>query len=504
MQLLVASKSIAGTFAEICYEQDIAKTRLECLLQSLTSLGEETQAQDIAEHVEALFATMDNTLDALRVRAAKLDTLTSPEEISAEAARIVAEAKQVRSATLTPLHTIQEDLEEQVQRLGRIAQASSFTVLLAETLMAQRAKEASGLAQADGADTGVDAGTSASTQAATQATVQASATAAEAISTWDDLAPTIDSIITRYSYVMARPEYLTGQSFNVLVTYGTAFLDSVEACAGFEERTALNPEELNQLLTTANQARVLQDLLGRYEQEVNVMRELIAKITEYEAVVDTSLHGKHSAHFATVDEAQAYLTALEQTRAEEQQHKYLSACIDEVMRRHGYDIARSVTLERATFGEHRLFGSAADDEGIHVFVNDAGDAMLEAVSAPDLADLPADATVTIAPTSDPEQAQAMIALQQDFCSVYAEIEAELAAYGVHLDTIHRCAPSTQFSKVVHTQAQQEEAGDRIVATEVTRGMSRSSFQRSQQSRRGQHDRGRRERASHRPPREQAR
>ncbi|MDE8702670.1 hypothetical protein PZH32_06800 [Adlercreutzia equolifaciens] len=151
--------------------------------------------------------------------------------------------------------------------------------------------------------------------------------------------------------------------------------------------------------------------------------------------------------FATLEEAAAYRDMLLRRLEEADRNAYLQACIDTVMARHGYTISRSVTLGRDLAGDHRLFGREDATEGLHAFLSDSGDLMLQVAGLPDGIDsISEDAAVCLEAAAPGARTDELLADQHDFCAVYDEIAADLAAFGITNRVQYRAEPSEAFCR----------------------------------------------------------
>ena len=125
-------------------------------------------------------------------------------------------------------------------------------------------------------------------------------------------------------------------------------------------------------------------LLPTMESNAAAMADLIALIEDAEADLRAQSvpFAEAFGTFATLEEAVGRLETLRALQLQVDRNAYLKACIDTVMARHGYTIARSVTMGRDLMGTHRLFGREDATEGLHAFVSDAGDLMLQVAGLP--------------------------------------------------------------------------------------------------------------------------
>lgn len=222
----------------------------------------------------------------------------------------------------------------------------------------------------------------------------------------------------------------------------------------------LQPETVAQLAlllpAMESNARAFKELTAAIEDAANQLR---ARGCTPGAVPD----------FATLEEAAAYRDTLLRQLEEADRNAYLQACIDTVMARHGYTISRSVTMGRDLTGDHRLFGREGATEGLHAFLSDSGDLMLQVAGLPTGIDGVSDgAAVALEAAAPGTRTDQLFADQQDFCAVYDEIADELAAFGITNRVQYRAEPSTAFCRELVQE--RDEQG----ATEQRRDMAGTS------------------------------
>ena len=218
-------------------------------------------------------------------------------------------------------------------------------------------------------------------------------------------------------------------------------------------------------------------LLPTMESNAAAMADLVALIEDAEA--DLGAQGIPFAAapgtFATLEEAAERLEALRALQIQADRNAYLKACIDTVMARHGYTIARSVTMGRDLAGTHRLFGREDATEGLHAFVSDAGDLMLQVAGLPEGIEAVKDGEiVTMEPAPAETRTERLLADQHDFCAVYDEIADDLAAFGITNTVRYKGAPDAVFCREMRAVADVEaRAGmaerDGIRASNESRG-----------------------------------
>lgn len=440
MQLTAADKAITAAFSRAQTELDKAEDRIESLVRSLRICSESQLADSVFEQASVAIGRASAQFSDVRAQRSALETCASIGQIDAQANIISNNIRMIKDEALRALKSLEDDAQEALCKAQRNAEASSFASMLHEVL-----------AESGKADSAVAKAGNATVVSAVAAGKEESAVA-ENTPIWEDVADVVGDAVSRYADVMAHPEYLTSKTAHVLIEHGSQLLDVVEQCAA---QQAISTDQIDQSVfrLASNQANIMFELLPACEREAVYMREIITQIDELERILSPGDldSEKAPATFASLDDAERYLEELKATRVVDRQQEYLRSCIDEVMRRHGYDIARSVTLDHQVAGEHLVFGNEIASEGIHVFVGENGDMMMEAVGVSDPASIAEGDQVSITKVQDADRANYLLELQEDFCAVYAEIADELEVYGIHMNTIHRCAPSAGYSKELQLQ-----------------------------------------------------
>lgn len=200
--------------------------------------------------------------------------------------------------------------------------------------------------------------------------------------------------------------------------------------------------------TTAPQIALL---LPAMESNAAAMADLAALIDDAAAQLASRGLAAPAAPpaFATLEEGAHHLEALRAALDQADRDAYLQVCIDTVMARHGYDIARSVRMGRDLAGTHRLYGSAAGTEGIHAFVSDQGDLMLQVAGTPrGLANVEDGDEVSLEAAPAGLRSEALLESQNDFCAVYDEIADELAEFGIVNSVRYKAPPDAAFCREV--------------------------------------------------------
>ncbi|MEE0705240.1 MAG: hypothetical protein UCH28_02520 [Adlercreutzia sp.] len=211
------------------------------------------------------------------------------------------------------------------------------------------------------------------------------------------------------------------------------------------DRTLLRETVRNLQLDTVAQLALL---LPAMESNARAFGELTAAIED--AANQLRARGcaaSTAPSFATLEEAAAYRDMLLRQLEEADRNAYLQTCIDTVMARHGYTISRSVTMGRDLTGDHRLFGREGATDGLHAFLSDSGDLMLQVAGLPDGIDgISEEAAVALEAAAPGTRTDELLADQHDFCAVYDEIAADLAAFGITNRVQYRAEPSEAFCR----------------------------------------------------------
>ncbi len=196
------------------------------------------------------------------------------------------------------------------------------------------------------------------------------------------------------------------------------------------------------------QARIIQSRMATQEQPLS---RAFARIRALEAQLGSNAAARRPA-FKDADAVYARLDALEAAVHARDEQRYIRACIDEVMREHGYDVVRSVDFSGNANGEHLVFAGASPDSdgteatGIHAFFTPAGDMMLEVVGLRgESSGLEHD---RMGAAENAAETQNLLAAQARFCAVYAEIADDLAKRGIVNKVVHRAAPDARHCKAV--------------------------------------------------------
>lgn len=446
-QLTAADKAITAAFSRAQNELDKAEDRIESLVRSLRSCDESQLADHTLKQAREALDHAFGELSEVRAQRTMLDACTSISQVDVQASSISSNIRTIKDKTLRVLEPFVGNLEEALKKAQRNKEASSFAAMLHEVL-------------AEGAvPSGVIANAANTADDLADAARKEERICVESAPIWEDIADSVCNAVSRYASVMSHPEYLTSKTARVLIEHGSRFLDAVEQCA-VQQNSSAGQISQTALRSVSNQTNIMHELLPACEREAIYMRDVVTQIEELERILPQADLGDEVAPtaFASLDEAEIYLESLKVKRDTARQQEYLRSCVDEVMTRHGYNIARSVTLHQQVAGEHLVFGNEEAGEGIHVFVSQNGDMMMEAVGVSAPASIAEGDQVSITKTEDTDQANYLLKFQEGFCAVYAEIADELEGYGIHVNTIHRFAPSVEYSRQL--QLKQKVENDR--------------------------------------------
>lgn len=121
---------------------------------------------------------------------------------------------------------------------------------------------------------------------------------------------------------------------------------------------------------------------------------------------------------------------------------YIKRQIDEVMKKHGYDIVRSDMLAEANQSGQVLYG-VDKDTAINVFVSDENQVTMRVVG------VGFDSNISEA------EGERLFQQQCAFCSMHPQITAELAMRGVILHTKKHMPPDKKFNKKIQTKTKSD-------------------------------------------------
>lgn len=242
------------------------------------------------------------------------------------------------------------------------------------------------------------------------------------------------------------------------------------------------PADRALLLETARElgpqaAAQLALLLPTMESNAAAMADLIALIEDAEADLRAQSvpFAEAFGTFATLEEAVGRLETLRALQLQVDRNAYLKACIDA---RYGTPRLHHRPLGHygaRPHGTHRLFGREDATEGLHAFVSDAGDLMLQVAGLPGGIEAVEDGeVVTMEAAPGGARTERLLADQHDFCAVYDEIAEDLAAFGITNTVRYKAAPDTAFCREMRAVADVEaRAGmaerDGIRASNESRG-----------------------------------
>lgn len=235
---------------------------------------------------------------------------------------------------------------------------------------------------------------------------------------------------------------------------------ALSAIAHAVRKTSESARMAGRTLTSAEaegllaQAKTIRSRIS--SQEASITKAL-ARIDALESLLGSAA-GTRPPSFKNADAVFARLDALEAIVRANDERRYIRACIDDVMRKHGYDVVRSVELSETAPDGHFLFtnsnGKSDAETGIHAFIADSGDMMLEVVGVSQDGDARRDRMDAV---SDAAQQNDLMAAQTRFCSVYAEIEEDLAHLGIVNKVRHKAPPDVRHCKRIRLAASKRNA-----------------------------------------------
>ena len=197
----------------------------------------------------------------------------------------------------------------------------------------------------------------------------------------------------------------------------------------------------------------LQRLYGQYEKigalinsEMDVMR---AVYKEYcTECFDLDDEPAALADFSSLDELKEAAQQMRERARCRMSGEYIRRQIDDVMKKHGYDLVRSELLHEADASGQALYG-VDKDSAINVFVSDEGQVTMRVVG------IGFDEDITEA------ESEKLYQQQCAFCSLHPQLTKELEMRGVILHTRKHNPPDKKFNKKIKTRVRTENtAADR--------------------------------------------
>lgn len=370
-------------------------------IQRIQSIGNDllarsaqmTDASDMENDIERAVRTAENRLYS----ECRLTATSSIDGIEAAATRCKRQAASILEGFTSEMAPIKKHIEEHSEAHSRFESNADFAQLLRDAACAQSERDKG-------------ASNSASASDSTSIPVAQGTSSEEA----DHIQET-----ARKTLSLLASEALPAQDRSVLL------------------RAAMLPAE--------EMAAQIAPLLPDMEANEQAMKDL----TTQAKVLASRFPQYRLPRFASLDEAQCAKDELEKMQAEADRDAYIQACIDEVMTRHGYDIAHSVTMGAASTSGHRLYSSDTQTEtNICSFLSKEGDLMLQIAGANPGEDIQDGDAISLDIAQDASDMASLLDAQTNFCAVYDEISDELAEFGITNKVVNREAPATRYCRIV--------------------------------------------------------
>lgn len=214
---------------------------------------------------------------------------------------------------------------------------------------------------------------------------------------------------------------------------------------------------LRSLETTAHAEVELSNVLRASEPELVGLRKLSREMQEVYALCEceaeriSSCLGKvetipRLSHFSGIAELRAFYEELHEEAQSLAEEAYIAHAMDEVMRRHGYTVKRSVHLFSADERPHSVYLDGLSDVGIHSYIAANGTIMMETGSFDEsIRTCEEEQEVRrFQPSTQHERAR-LVKQQESFCELFPELVSDLAELGVIVRKKNDMAPSEATS-----------------------------------------------------------
>lgn len=196
-------------------------------------------------------------------------------------------------------------------------------------------------------------------------------------------------------------------------------------------------------LPAERKAKRISRMLEEFEKTVNLMqRELEgmqAVYAEYcRELFDSAEEPRSISEFDSVEALKEAIKEVREAAAGRVSKEYIRRQIDEVMKKHGYDVVRSDMLESVTESGQILYG-VDSETAINVFVSEESQVTMRVVG------IGFDSQIT------GEEDERLFQQQCAFCSLHPQITKELEMRGVILHTKKHMPPDKKFNKKIQTR-----------------------------------------------------
>lgn len=142
---------------------------------------------------------------------------------------------------------------------------------------------------------------------------------------------------------------------------------------------------------------------------------------------------------------------------------YIAYSLDKVMAKHGYTIAKAVSLSEGKQEGHRIFMSEHDDVGIHVYLASNGVLAMEVASIDDGIRTLEEGQVVEKHVADSSYDRIRLLEEQiNFCDLHPAIITDLSNYGVSVTTVKDKEPSEDNSVLFEAVATKRQDADQIM------------------------------------------
>ena len=151
-------------------------------------------------------------------------------------------------------------------------------------------------------------------------------------------------------------------------------------------------------------------------------------------------------YFASIEDVNKEAELFAQVAKAEKERRYIREQIDDVMRLYGYDLSEEIVFDANQTGDHFVCEAEAGQSGIHIYLSNKNQMMMEVVRIGESADTEPVGTANglVAASAD----ASLLEEQVRFCELHPRIVAELRRRSVIMNEKSRKPPGLEYGKKI--------------------------------------------------------
>ena len=189
---------------------------------------------------------------------------------------------------------------------------------------------------------------------------------------------------------------------------------------------------------------IFNDLYQDYYAEYIVNEEL--KNTNLNAIKTIIPREKYD--FDSIEELEIETKRLSQESKSMQERNYIRTQIDSVMEEFGYNVSKEIVFGDYQKGKHFICRKESDNTGIHVYVSEDKQIMLEVVGVDTINEDSNIGVMVASQDLDTTEQDELLAEQGNFCNLHPQIIEELGKRGVKFNIKSKKEPNKKYCKKI--------------------------------------------------------